>query len=47
MISDNVGNPQTNQTGGYYLPGGKPSYPPPGGKPFVETYPTGGGKPPT
>lgn len=47
MISSNVGNPQANPIGSYYPPRGKPSYPPPGGQPFVGNYPTGGGKPPT
>lgn len=46
MIFGIVGNPQTNQTGGYYLPGGQPSYPPPEGQPFGGSYPTAGGKSP-
>ena len=44
MISGNVGNPQANPTGGYYLPGGEPSYPPLRGQPFSGTYPGAGGK---
>jgi len=46
MVSGNVCNPQANPTGGYYPPGEKPSYPPPGGQPFGGPYPVARGQPP-
>lgn len=42
LKSGNVGTPQPNPTGVYYLLGGQPSYPPIGGKPFGRSYPTAG-----
>ena len=47
MIFENVGNPQVNTIGSYYLPGGNPSYPTLRGQPFVGSYATVGGQPPT
>lgn len=43
-ISSNLGNHQVTPYVVYYPPGGKPPYPPLGGKPVVGSYPTPGGQ---